>query len=199
MGVRSVLKGMGLGMFMVVLATAAYPLDAKMGIGVSATESDTSIYVPIKFAVKKKFLLVEPMVTYYSNTETDGLDSYSVEEKESETDVGVGVYLLSPIFTSSEFQIGVRMAYVTYEDNVKVYGNGTSATATNDKVHGYLVAPVIGWNYNFNDHITAGVTVALTYTKLNGDYVDNTGTNPNFSRDVDKYSTDTDIFLKYYF
>lgn len=183
-----------------ILSAPCFSEGVKFGVGVSATQSDTTVYFPIKIPVKKKFLLIEPMVTHVSTTETDDFSSYVLKNKIHETDIGTGIYLVSGLISAMDLQVGIRFAYVMYEDKTTAYANNASGTALDDKKHGYVLAPVLGLNYNFNDHITVGATVAYTYTRLNSDYLDNTGsTSLIYSSEIEKYSTDTDLFVKYYF
>ncbi len=176
----------------------------KVGIGVSATQSGGSIYLPVKIPVKKKFILIEPMVTHYSSKETDTYSDYSAKQDTSETDVGLGVYLVSAMYQNMDLQIGVRGTYVKYQSKIPLYPADVYPEVVNIDKHGYSIAPVLGWNYNFNDHITLGATIAYTYTKLTGHDkellgLDYFGKSVNYNLKEERYSTDTDIFLKYYF
>jgi hypothetical protein len=95
----------------------------------------------------------------------------------------------------------MRGAYINIEqesrtDSLSTYYFQGSRT----EADGFLIAPTIGVEYHFTDHVSAGIYTALEYVNLSGnsksfnaEYIE------NFDYERRIKSTATDLYVKYYF
>jgi hypothetical protein len=184
-----------------VAAASAFGEKTSVGIGISATEQDTTIYVPVRTGS----LLIEPMVGYSFDKEENTLTgNYTVRDKFDERMIGVGVFLVKNVIDKleqMEFLAGARVAYIDYQNEsvFDVDGNGIYSGTQTD-ADGYMIAPTLGVEYKIGAHLSAGIYVAFEYVRLKGDSVSSDNYNHvDFTYERTITDTSTDLFLKYYF
>jgi len=151
-------------------ASAAGPMQFGLGAGISSETS--SISVPIRTGN----LLIEPELSYFS---TEVEDSYDY----SELGLGVGVYLMSSVAPSVELALGGRGGITSsnYEPDVGTDSEGS----------GFFFGPVVGGEYFFNKHFSAGVDAAVIYAT-------STYESGTFEEDSSSLSTETRARLRFY-
>ena len=154
-------------------ASAAGPMQFGLGAGISSETS--SISVPIRTGN----LLIEPELSYYS-TEVEGdFGDYDY----SELGLGVGVYLMSSVAPSVELALGGRGGITSsnYEPDV----------GTDSEESGFFFGPVVGGEYFFNKHFSAGIDAAVIYAT-------STYESGTFEEDSSSLSTETRARLRFY-
>ncbi len=182
-----------------LISSSVFGGDASLGVGISATEQGGTIYLPIRM----QNLMIEPMFSY-SSGDTQNKSEYNYVSKNdySEYTIGLGAYLVKGIFSNTDILMGMRGAYINTEQENRTdflstyYFQGSSTEAD-----GYLIAPTIGVEYRFNEHVSAGIYMAIEYVKLSGDSIsfdaDYGENHLEYERRIK--STATDFYVKYYF
>lgn len=182
-----------------MISSSVFGGDASLGVGISATEQGGTIYLPIRM----QNLMIEPMFSYSSgDTKNKSEYDYVSQNDYSEYTLGLGVYLVKGIFSNTDLLVGLRGAYINTEQENRTdslltyYFQGSSTEAD-----GYLIAPTVGVEYRFNDHVSAGIYTALEYVKLSGDSISFDAENGENHFDYERRikSTATDLYVKYYF
>lgn len=180
---------------MLLMASPAFSGDIKYGIGAGARDHSATIYFPVK---TKRFIL-EPMINirYYD-------DEYSnaSEIDKSETtrySLGAGVFMYTEIFKNTDLIYGARLGYIKEEfDSKRIRENYTSRSKLDQS--GYFIAPTMGLEYSFNDHVSLGLEFSLEYSYLDGDAdMSDVDGSENYDTESTDFSTATDIFIKFYF
>ena len=151
-------------------ASAAGPMQFGLGAGISSETS--SISVPIRTGN----LLIEPELSYYSVEVEDSYD-------QSGLGLGVGVYLMSSVAPSVELALGGRGGITSsnYEPDV----------GTDSEESGFFFGPVVGGEYFFNKHFSAGIDAAVIYAT-------STYESGTFEEDSSSLSTETRARLRFY-
>jgi hypothetical protein len=177
------------------MASPSFSSEITYGIGVSARDSSATIYFPIK---TKRFIF-EPMINiaYYDEDWTGA--SVARESEGTQYRIGAGVFMYNELLKNTELIYGARLGYLN-EDSDSKYTSGSSVEYIKYDRSGYFIAPTLGLEYNFTDHISLGLYVSLEYSFLDGD---NEQVHDEDSEKIDlettSFSTETDIFLKFYF
>lgn len=179
-----------------LISSSVFGGDASLGVGISATEQGGTIYLPIRM----QNLMIEPMFSY-SSGETQNKSEYDYVSKSeySEYTIGLGVYLIKGIISNTDLLVGLRGAYINTEQESRTE-NPYSSQGSSTEADGFLIAPTIGVEYRFNDHVSAGIYTALEFVKLSGDtksFEDLYVVNGDYERRIK--STATDLYVKYYF
>lgn len=150
---------------------------ADVGIGASAESNDSTIYVPIDFGTTWR---LEPFVNYTKlTTKTSG---YTLDDKALR--IGTGIFGLKSIGESMRFYYGGRLAYLDISSETDVYPVGIVERSGN----GYRVAPTVGFEYLFNEHISLGGEAEYYFEDI-----DRAGL------DQERSGTDTRLILRFRF
>jgi len=185
--------------FSFLISSSVWGGETSLGVGISATEQGGTIYLPIRMPN----LMIEPMFSYSSGeTQNESEYDYVNQNDYSEYTIGLGVYLVKSFFSNTDLLVGLRGAYINIEQESRTdflstyYFQGSSTDAD-----GFMIAPTVGVEYRFNDHVSAGIYTALEYVTLSGDsksfdaeYGEN---HSDYERRIK--STATDLYVKYYF
>ena len=183
-----------IAMFMFIVSLVSVPSFAdeiKAGIGASATESSSTVYIPIKIPVTKNYILVEPTLSFTKDvTEQTG----TVTNDTRNGNYGVGVFFAQPMTDKIDFLVGGRVSYVkqTVSDEFVTHTIDTDAD-------GYTVAPSVGIEYNVNPHIAIGGFVDYSYTKLSGTTTDTSAPGVESKTETKSFKPNTNLFVKFYF
>jgi hypothetical protein len=155
--------------------------DAKVGIGIGATEKGSEIYVPIKVPMASDHILIEPFIANsMDKVKVDGTTTLDTKGNE----LGVGLFYGKAMSDNVDLLLGARMAFVREETK--------TAVATTQKLDGFSFAPTIGVEYNINKHIAVGGYVDYAYTKTE----DKPATTKT---ETESFKTGTNLFVKCYF
>lgn len=119
--------------------------SADVGVGVSAKSNDTTIYVPIDFGTSWR---LEPFVNYSKQTATTS--QYSLETESLL--IGAGLFGLQSMGESLRLYYGGRLAYL----DMSIDQGATPQGVIESSGNGYLVAPTLGFEYLFNEHVSLG-------------------------------------------
>lgn len=160
---RVLITAVSLAAFASEIASAA-----DFGIGLSVKSSDTTIYVPIEISPAFR---VEPSVSYSETKQASG----NTTTKSTNTNVGAGLFGKSQVADSIELYYGGRIAYV--ESKAESSTALPFPASVSVKSDGYRIAPTLGFQYFFNEHISLGGEVAWAHTDL--DNVESDGTTSN--------------------
>lgn len=152
--------------------SAVASADVSVGLGVSLRDFDTTtIYVPIDI---NKQIRVEPMVSFYQSKQETG----NTKEEREGFDIGAGVFFLMPTKYSVTLYVGGRLGLVSDEVETTTYAlSGAVLTRTKSDRDGFSIAPTVGFEYNFNDHISLGGEAGIGFSDVD-DY-ENVGTTTN--------------------
>ena len=162
----------------VALVCSAFAIpawSADAGLGVSFESNDSTIYVPIDFGASWR---LEPFASY---TKTK-LDNGAKNERLS---LGAGVFALQPLGESLRLYFGGRLAYLDYETAIFTGPSGTLSREGD----GYSIAPTLGFEYSFNDHVSIGGEAAYFYQDVDIGY----------GADQEDTGTDTKLILRFRF
>ena len=151
---------------------------ADVGIGVSAESNDSTIYVPIDFGDTWR---LEPFVNYSkTKIKSDGGDSLKSETLR----IGTGVFGARSLGESLRLYYGGRLSYLETETPLYTNAFGT----VYDDGDGYCIAPTLGFEYAFNDHVSLGGEAEWFYEDVDFGREDHTRT-----------GTDTRLILRFRF
>ncbi len=181
-------KSIKIAMIMFVASCLSAPVfagDIKIGIGAGATESGSTVYIPIKVPMDGNFILLEPSLSMMKYTDEDNGVEVSDFQR---SDYGIGLFFGRPLTENIDLLIGGRVSYVDYERKDS-YGK--------DSLDGFAIAPTLGIEYNVNPHITIGGFVDYTYSRLEGTEETYTGSTDDTEREIIK--PNTNLFVKFYF
>jgi hypothetical protein len=172
---RSKLSAKGASMNKVLLAAIAITAGAPgvstatdVGIGLSIKSNDATIYVPIDVSAAFR---IEPSISYSENKTESG---FTITEN-TNINLGVGFFGKSQVVDSIEVYYGGRVAYI--ESKAESSTSLPFPASSSVKSDGYRIAPTLGFQYFFNDHISLGGEVAWAHTDL--DNVESSGTTTN--------------------
>ena len=163
----------------VALVCSAFAIpawSADAGLGVSFESNDSTIYVPIDFGNSWR---LEPFARYAKSK----ADYYTRSEQLS---IGAGVFALKPLGESLRLYYGGRLAYLDYE--TALYTTPLTGTVSREG-YGYSVAPTLGFEYSFNEHVSIGAEAAWYYQDLD----------LNSGGDQEETGTDTKLILRFRF
>jgi hypothetical protein len=155
--------------------SAAASAEVNVGMGVSLLDSDsTTVYVPIDI---NKQIRIEPTISLMQSE--DELGSTKIENEAF--DLGAGVFFLMPTNHSVTLYVGGRVSFVSGELKTTVYAaNGTVLSTTEVDRDGFRIAPTVGFEYNFNDHISLGGEAGIGYSDIDDSEYTGTTTNVIF-------------------
>ena len=179
-----------------LLTSPAFSDDITFGLGASARDDDATLYFPIKM---KRFI-IEPMISYAKMDREYSSASQEIEAEMTAYSVGVGVLMYNEVMKNTDLIYGVRFGYIKEETDEEWSATGSVDRSASIDTQGYFVAPTVGFEYNFTEHISAGLYFSLEYSALDGEQNEYDGV--DFSESDVEYSgfsTETDIFLKFYF
>jgi len=177
------------------MATPSFSSEFTYGIGAGARDSSATIYFPIK----TESFIFEPMINIaYGDEEL--VSTFATRESEmTRYRIGAGLFMYSEIFKDTGIIYGARLGYINENRDSKYTEEGSVMRVEYDR-SGYFIAPTLGLEYNFTDHISLGLYFSLEYSFLNGDEESILEEdNEKFDLESTSFSTDTDIFLKFYF
>jgi hypothetical protein len=160
---------------LVCTACASPAWAADMGVGVSTESNDSTIYVPIDFGDAWR---IEPFVAY-SKTK------FGASARNEELSIGAGLFALQPLGESLQVYFGARLAYLDFEQAIYSTPFGTISSDGD----GYRIAPTLGFEYSFNDHVSLGAEAAWFYEDIEG----------NFNGNQERTGTDTKLILRFSF
>ena len=178
---------------------------ADVGIGVSATENDSTIYVPITASR----LMFEPYVRYSdhdavfnSSTPTSG----QVEEEFENYEVGVGIFRPLQPRDRITFYYGGRVAYgqQRYESTSVDLFSGTGSPdlfMQRTDLDGYSIIPSLGLTYSVIERLSLGVEVGWYYSELDGQqFIDPTfGPTSDRNQEVTQTGTRARFIVRFFF
>lgn len=180
-----------------VMINPCWSDEAIFGVGISATEDGTTLYFPVKMG----HLLVEPLVSYDKRTQTDTFknSNYSGTSDTKEKAVGLGFFGIVTLNDHVDMIVGTRVIYVDYH----LKDSDSLGTIFGDRrLKGFEVVPTVGIEYYFNDHVSLGGSIGYSFQSVSGDYAElnDTGTYYyEYEREVESASTESALFVKYYF
>jgi len=180
------------------MTSPAFSNEITYGIGASARDNDATLYFPIKM---KRFI-IEPMISYTKMDQEYSAGSQQQAEVETTAySIGVGVLMYNEVLKNTDLIYGVRFGYIKEEADEELSATGRYTRSTSLDTQGYFVAPTLGFEYNFNEHISAGLYFSLEYRDLDGEQQDIYDGEDFQETDIEYsgFSTETDIFLKFYF
>ncbi len=182
-----------IAMIMFVVSCLSVPVfagDIKVGIGAGATESGSTVYIPIKVPMAGNFLLVEPALSLSKITE----DEAGVEVRDaSETELGVGLFFGRPVTENIDILIGGRVSYVDQKETLN------TGSTTENELDGFAIAPTLGIEYNVNPHIAIGGFVDYTYTNVDGTETSSAAPGVETKTETESFKPNTNLFVKFYF
>jgi hypothetical protein len=197
-------------LFAVLLCvSASSSFAADFGLGVSAKTNDGWIYVPIDLSAHVR---LEPSVRYgrskshssYVNEGSIFSPAQTANHSEShQTEVGLGLFGVSPLGTAVKFYYGARAAYIDGEgrnDYTNVYDAFYQTEETvRQSFDGYRLAPTLGIQYALTEHFSLGAEASLAYEKIDGDirdsYVSVEGSDVQSTGSYGQSSTRTESFF----
>jgi hypothetical protein len=147
---------------------------ADVGVGVSAESNDSTIYVPIDFSNAWR---VEPFVNYSKRKLSGGI-------KDDRLSIGAGLFRLQPLGESLRIYYGGRLAYLDLRRSLYT----TSVATVGEDGDGYRIAPTLGFEYSFNDHISLGAEAAWVHEDIEWSFGDER-----------RSGTDTQLILRFRF
>jgi len=140
-----------------VCSAIAFPAGAAdVGLGVSFESNDSTIYVPIDVGTTWR---IEPFVNYAKTKLEDGA-------KNEQLRIGAGVFALQPLAQSLRLYFGGRLAYL--DSQTTLYTTPFQGTFSREG-DGFSVAPTLGFEYSFNDHVSLGAEAAWVYQDIDFD------------------------------
>ena len=191
---------------------------ARKGVAVSLDGDRATIYAPIE----KGNFIFEPMFRYaWDDIESDGVIKESssvtgtsdVDQSQKAFAIGMGVYRIVNLKEKVRLTLGAQFGYQLQEvenTNNETFNDGKlrKRTSTND-LQGPFIAPSIGLEYALTDQIYVGGRASIQYDRLTGDQDQKTyqksssGTVSETFENMDltrsSCSTDTELYVKYYF
>lgn len=140
---------------------------ADFGLGVSVKSGDTTLYFPI--GVSPGFL-IEPSLNY---THSDAGQIGGAQNETTSLGASVGLFGLKTTDHSVRLYYGARLGYVEAKQEFSFPGVPTQSRDQD----GYRIAPLIGFEYLFNDHLSLGGEGGYYYSELDDDAGDGTFSN----------------------
>jgi hypothetical protein len=148
---------------------------ADFGIGLSVKSNDATIFMPID--VSQRFR-IEPSLNYSQNE----IENANQSAKVTSLNFNVGLFGLVPTDHSVQLYYGARVGYARTETETNVFV--LPIASQKEKSEGYRVAPIIGFEYLFNPHLSLGGEVGWVYSDLD---------------EIKSNSTTTNVILRYKF
>ena len=175
---------------------------SEIGLGVAIHGPRYSINIPI--AVSQDYR-VEGYMSYYGTKSDDG--GHVSEDLHYE--VGAGIFKLlqenrHTLYYGARLGLADDERKISYSSTVLVGGGGAIATVenTDTNLKGYVVAPVVGFEYSMTDHISIGGEISYFYQYLKGVVTTSNaiGTSfPDTNANQTYQGTTTRVLLRYYF
>jgi hypothetical protein len=155
--------------------SAAASADVSVGLGVSLRDSDqATVYVPIDI---NNQIRIEPTINVFASE--DELGDTKVENEGFA--LGAGVFFLMPTDHSVTLYVGGRLGFVSNEYKATTYAPSGAVLATEEiDRDGFRIAPTVGFEYNFNDHISLGGEAGIGYSDVDDSEFTGTTTNVIF-------------------
>lgn len=182
-----------IAMVMIIVSLVSVPVfagDIKVGIGAGATESGSTVYIPIKVPMAGNFLLVEPSLSIAKTTDEEA----GVEVRDArESEYGVGLFFGKPVTENIDLLIGGRVSYVDQKETLN------TGITTENELDGFAIAPTLGIEYNVNPHISIGGFVDYTYTNVDGTATSSALPGVETKTETESFKPNTNLFVKFYF
>lgn len=159
-------------------ALPAWANDVDVGVGIGAKSNDSTIYVPIDFG---EVWRLEPFVNYERSKDKTADVTFKTET----LSIGTGIFGLKSLAESFRIYYGGRLAYLDLEADQFA----TASTVYSDKGDGFRIAPTLGFEYSFNEHVSLGGEAAWFYQDVD---MDSGG-------DRSQSGTDTRLILRFRF
>ncbi len=175
----------------IFLFGAAFASD--YGVGVSTRSGNPSIYLPINISDKFR---IEPVLAHYEYSAT----SSGTEYKSKRTDLMLGFFGRTISSESISTYYGGRIGYSSNEN-----GYVTEFGVNETEEDGYIIEPIMGFEYHFINNLTLGGEVSFRYSKFDGKTTVISNEDANGNRDGEFKSNSTtnttvsNVVLRYIF
>lgn len=168
--------------------------QGKYGIGISVNEGGALM----SFSVNVEKFRIEPIAGFRLIERDDSVDPYGFYSnyEEREVDLGCGIYHVSSLTENLDMLLGLRVMYVDYTEETELYDANGTGTEVFD-MDGYELSPAVGFEYQLNKHIGIAGFLRYTYQYLSGEF--ETDYALDYKRDVGVGTTETELFVKFYF
>lgn len=158
---------------------------AQFGIGLTANQTDQTLYVPIKITDSLRTELSFGIASAEQKTDES-------KEQIDQYEAGIGLFFSHEVYEKTQLYYGCRLTYLSAEREYETDGG----REYNYSRTGYRIAPTLGFEYFFTPHLSLGGEAEFYYESLDGEEDDDRD-----SIDVDEtvFSTDSRLVLRFYF
>ena len=172
-------------------SASAQTAQNTWGLGVSLVSGGAVFHVPIVF----ERIRIEPEIGFRTSSNSSGSTYYYIDSYENETEtsssssssesisIGIGAYYSFRIDNSADWYIGPRIGFTqssSISDNSTVYdriytdstSHSTSSSHLKQHSISYFAGAVLGGEYYFSSHFSAGAELLVTYTNSGHPVID---------------------------
>lgn len=179
-----------------VLGLASWSSAAEVGLGVSFKQNENTIYLPVKISPG---LMIEGFLSQNRNSNTVTYATLSgpasTQTWSTNTVVtGISIFWLRPITENTNVYFGPRLGYISQKNS-----NGFDGDVSENRNHGYLVSPTLGFEYFPIKHLSIGGEVGYNYASMSGSSTSMLSLGNSSSMDSTSSGTVTAVMVRFYF
>jgi hypothetical protein len=177
--------------FLFYSSVSAQTPQNTWGLGVALVSGGAVFHLPIIF----ENIRIEPEISFRTSSSTSGSTFYYIDSYQNETEtsssssssgsisIGTGAYYSFRIDKSADWYIGPRIGFTrnsSVSDNSTIYdrtytdSTSHSISSSHLKQHAisYFAGAVLGGEYFFSSHFSAGAELLVTYTNSGQPVID---------------------------
>jgi len=161
---------------------------AEVGLGVALYENSGTVFLPIDIG---DGLRIEP---YFTNRTQRLSDSSTQYNRTVYTTLGVGAMGLWPLADNTRFLAGTRLGF----HRMRSHTEYTSSTPRDTSAAGFVLAPMVGFEYLVTKKLAVGIEASYAYSRLKGHADDYFSSGRLDTKQTDA-GTSTSVTLRFFF